>query len=82
MNVVADESIMIEHMIGSMKSATISQEASPITRNLNTHRLAVESRKLSQSLGMYLLICTYVCRYNRILTMMYVHVYSAKHNKR
>ena len=51
----------IGHMNESLKSMSISQEASPITRNLYTQRLAVGSyRKFSQSLGMYVSFNMYI----------------------
>ena len=43
----------IDHITESLKSTTISQEASSITHNPSIHTLAVESfRKPNQSLGM------------------------------
>ena len=64
----------IRHMIEPLKSASLSQEASPITHNLNTQRLAVGSyRKFSESLGTYVSFNMYICKYNKILTVKYVY---------
>ena len=60
MNVYADGNTS-GHLNDSLKSTTVSQEASTITHNSNIHSLAVGSyRKFSHSQGTYILSYVYI----------------------